>query len=261
MDERTPTERQSWESSSRFELEHDLSQLRKAQGRLGESVEWIVDTLLLDEGDADDKESIRKRKREALESLAYVRDALKGNATDLQEERLIGEEERKRREAKQRLDREKEAQRQRDIEQSAPKPPQPAAAPPSPTRPQTIVTSRSPSAINAAPMATARSPPKFGTMESSHPSALPSPRLPPPPASQKPITPWNYTRSDFSSNSSPITSLPRIPPPTSTARWATPPTTPAFPPPSASVVEASQSASRDQAPRRGVQQDPLGALL
>ena len=262
MDERTPAERHGWESSSRFEVERDLSELRKVQRKLGDSVEWIVDTLLLDEGDSgtSDKESIRKRKQEALESLAYVRDALKGNVTDLQEERLIGEEERRRRDAKERLDQEKEAQRQRDIEQSAPKPPQPAAAPPSPTRPQSIATSRSSSAISSAPLATARSPPKFGTIASSHPSSLPSPRFPPTPASQKPIAPWNYTRSDFSSNSSPITSLPRIPPPTSTAQWATPPTTPAFPPLSASVAETSQSASRDQAPRRGVQQDPLGAL-
>lgn len=214
-----------------------------------------MDTLLLDEGGTGDKEPIRNRKREALESLAYVRDALKGNVTDLQEERLVGEEERKRREAKEQVDREKEAQRQRDIEQSTPKPPKAAAAPLPPTRPQPIVTSRSSSAISAVPQAIARSPPKFG----SYPSSLPSPRLPPALAHQKAIAPWNYTRSDFSSNSSPITSLPRIPPPTSTAQWATHPSTPAFPPPSA-VAETTHSASRDQAPRRGVQQDPLGAL-
>lgn len=260
IDERSSTERHSWESSSRFEVERDLSELRKAQRRLGESVEWIVDTLLLDEGDTGDKESIRNRKQEALESLAYVRDALKGNMTDLQEERLVGEEERKRREAKERLDREKEERRQRDIEQSAPKPPKPAVAPPPPTRPQAIATGRSSSAISSAPQAMASSPPKFGTIaSSSYPSSLPSPRFPPALAPQKSIAPWNYTRSDFSSNSSPITSLPRIPPPTSTVQWTIPPTTPAFPPLSASVTE-TQSTSRDQAPRGGVQQDPLGAL-
>ncbi|KAH9843016.1 RabGAP/TBC [Rhodofomes roseus] len=259
LDERPTTERRSWESSSRFEVERELSELRKVQRRLGDSVEWIVDTLLQDEGDANNKDTIRKRKQEALESLAYVRDVLKSNTTDIQEERLIGEEERKRREAKERSEKEKEDERRRDIERSTPKLPQPAAAP---SRPQGLVTSRSSSAISSSHPGIARSPPKFGTIASSHPSTLPSPRIPPSLAApQNPIAPWTYTRSDFSSNSSPITSLPRIPPPTSTAQWTPTPTTPAFPPPSASLSEVPPNASRDQAPRRGVEHDPLGALL
>ncbi|KZT70178.1 RabGAP/TBC [Daedalea quercina L-15889] len=260
LDERPTAERHSWESNSRFELERELTESRKAQRRLGDSVEWIVDTLLQDEGDASSRDTIRKRKQEALESLAYIRDALKGNVTDLQEERLIGEEERKRREAKEQLEKEREAERRRDLERSAPKPPQPTAAPPALTRPQALPTSRSSSAISPSYQSTARSPPKFGTIASSSPPTLSSPRFPPPPAPQKPIAPWSYTRTDFSSSTSPIASLPRVPPPSSTAQWAATPTTPAFPPPSASLPETPQSASRDQAPRRGVQHDPLGAL-
>ncbi|PCH38432.1 RabGAP/TBC [Wolfiporia cocos MD-104 SS10] len=73
VDERPPAERPPWEPRSRFEMEREVSDLRALQKRLGDSVGWIVDTLLLDddaEGEIDRAKSIRNRKREAVECLA-----------------------------------------------------------------------------------------------------------------------------------------------------------------------------------------------
>lgn len=99
-DERPPEERPPWEPQTRFEVERDISRLRSVQRTLGASVSWIVDTLLLD-GDADQSEErtkkVRESKREALEALAYVRDVLISGSTDVDEERLMGEEEFKKR--------------------------------------------------------------------------------------------------------------------------------------------------------------------
>jgi TBC1 domain family protein 5 len=99
-DERPPEERPPWEPRTRFEVEHDIAQLRSVQRTLGASVSWIVDTLLLD-GDADQSEErakkVRESKREALEALAYVRDVLISGSTDVDEERLMSEEEFKKR--------------------------------------------------------------------------------------------------------------------------------------------------------------------
>ena len=70
---------------------------------MGDTVGWIVDTLLLDEGDATDdpaKRTVQTRKREALECLAYVRDVLKGTVTEVEDDRLLGEEEARRRREK-----------------------------------------------------------------------------------------------------------------------------------------------------------------
>ncbi|OBZ75172.1 TBC1 domain family member 5 [Grifola frondosa] len=100
VDERPVTERPPWEPRTRFEMERDVSDMHALQKKLGDSVAWIVDTLLLDEGegtpDAQAK-TIQNRKREALECLSYVRDVLKGTVTEVEEERLISEEESKRR--------------------------------------------------------------------------------------------------------------------------------------------------------------------
>ena len=66
------------------------------QRKLGDAVGWIVDTLLLDEGEIKDdaaKKTLHKRKQEALESLAYVRDILKGTVVEVEDDRLVGEEE------------------------------------------------------------------------------------------------------------------------------------------------------------------------
>ena len=45
-DERPPVERPPWEPRTRSEIERETTDLRIVQRRLGESVAWIVDTLL-----------------------------------------------------------------------------------------------------------------------------------------------------------------------------------------------------------------------
>jgi hypothetical protein len=81
-------------------MEGEISEMRSLNKQLGKSVSWIVDALLQDEDGVKDIEqlkSIQSKKREALESLAYVRDVLNGGITEVEEERLWGEREFERR--------------------------------------------------------------------------------------------------------------------------------------------------------------------
>ncbi|KAK2466961.1 hypothetical protein APHAL10511_001219 [Amanita phalloides] len=91
--ERSTVERPPWEPRTRFEIEREMSQLRSNNKRLGEALGWVVDVMLQDESGVQDLERLRRRRREALESLAYVRDALMGEVCELEEDRLFGEEE------------------------------------------------------------------------------------------------------------------------------------------------------------------------
>lgn len=89
--ERPTVERPPWEPRTRFEIEREVSQLKSNNKRLGETLGWVVDVMLQDESRVEDLDELRERKRAALESLAYVRDALMGNVGDLEDERLFGE--------------------------------------------------------------------------------------------------------------------------------------------------------------------------
>ncbi|KAI8999038.1 rab-GTPase-TBC domain-containing protein [Trametes punicea] len=244
--ERPVAERPPWEPRSRFEMEREIADLRSLQKKLGDTVGWVVDTLLLDESEIEDeaaKKTVGKRKREALECLSYVRDVLQGTVTDVEDERLVGEEEMKRRREKERQ--EKEAAEALSRRHSTPHPPLPAAAIPIEARPQGAGARRSQDYF------------------------LPNPPGTSPPGRLSPAlnAPWNYTKSSFSSASSPIATLPRVPPRTSTVlpRGTPLPTsfrTPASanvpaPPPAVedSSAHASQERKQNQAPY-----DPLGAI-
>jgi len=81
-------EKPVWEGPSRFAVDKELAQLRSRDKSLGESLAWIVDSLLQDESDEMDVAQIKSRKRDALESLAYVRDVLMLNSVELEQDRL-----------------------------------------------------------------------------------------------------------------------------------------------------------------------------
>ncbi|KAI0032327.1 rab-GTPase-TBC domain-containing protein, partial [Vararia minispora EC-137] len=115
IDERPVEERPPWEPRTRFEIERDMSRMQATHRKLGESVGWVVDTLLLDEGtDTARAQRVQSQKREALEVLSYVRDILLGSVLDedIEEERLLGEDEfrarkeRREKEARERIERE-----------------------------------------------------------------------------------------------------------------------------------------------------------
>ncbi|KIY69993.1 RabGAP/TBC [Cylindrobasidium torrendii FP15055 ss-10] len=88
-------ERALWESRARTdsEMERELAEYRALNKRLGESLTWIVDTLLQDEEEVPDPALLKKKRREAVESLAYARDVLVSETRELEDERLFGEEE------------------------------------------------------------------------------------------------------------------------------------------------------------------------
>ena len=293
--ERPVDVRPPWEPRTRNEMEREIAQMRALQKRLGDTVGWIVDTLLLDEGDVNDdtgRKTVQKRKREALESLAYVRDILKGTVHDIEEERLLGEEETKRRREKERQ--EKEAAEALSRKASTPHPPMPAASIPIEARPQGAgarrsqdyfmphgSTSSSPPtkpapvpAVVAHPPAKPSRPPPLSASVSALPASQSFPLPTSPPVTKTSATtssvptfgaPWNYTKSDFASSESPIANLPRVPPRTSTTLPRSNVLGQAFrnhPQPPASLLESAGSAatvSRDQKPKQAPY-DPLGAI-
>ncbi|KAL0946980.1 hypothetical protein HGRIS_013129 [Hohenbuehelia grisea] len=228
-EERQPDERPPWEPRSRFEMEGEIAALKSTNKKLGESVSWIVDTLLQDETDVKDPKRlhlIQGHKREALESLSYVRDVLMGGVVDLEEDRLLGEDELKRRRSKQNG------------------PTETAVQLPSPT-PVPVIDSR-PKLSNTGPFSPQS--PRQPVGVASPTSAGPGPRSAIHATSPRVSAPWNYTRSNFSGEGNlPSAILPRLPPPTSTSLPRT---------------ASGGRQSTDQSPplRQGPQHDPLGVL-
>lgn len=169
-----------------MEVEGELRTFRKRDKRLGESLGWIVDALLQDESSADDVEALKRKRREAVESLSYIRDVLISDAVNLEDERLIGEEEVRERKRREKV----------RMEESKP-PPLKAVAAPLPV--STIDSTRTKQVTERA---FARSPPRAKVPVSSVPQPSGAP-------------PWNHSPSSFSSPTAGV-HLPRRPPPTST---------------------------------------------
>jgi len=251
MDERPPEERPPWEPRTRFEVERDAAQLRAVQRTLGASVSWIVDTLLLDE-DADLSEErakkVRESKREALEALAYVRDVLLSGSTEVDEERLMSEEDFKKR---------RRAQQEKQ-EQTTTSTDEPTSSF------DKVIISPLPISKPAAQIQTTNAP-RPRTV-ASHPilpsssSSFDSPRLSASKGSRtstfgvtpgqegKPHAPWNYTRSNFSSQLSGFSAeVPSLAPLPRASTTTTPP------------IVAVQSSPSNQTPPSRLH-DPLGVL-
>ncbi|KAJ3772334.1 rab-GTPase-TBC domain-containing protein [Lentinula raphanica] len=234
--ERQADERPPWEPKSRRELEREMAELRANDKRLGKALSWVVDTLLQDEDGSEDQHRLKKRKQEALESLSYVRDVLINGFTEIEDERLYGEGELAKMKTQTRQ------QKQAADESPAQTPPLNMPRP----APVSIVSTRAKNSAN------------IGGQQSSLPtSSIPSSSYSPP---WSPNTargaPWNYTRSNFSANASPIPSatLPRFPPPTSHTLQANPNTVSSSgrsqnAPPPAAVLHKPDRTS-----------DPLGVL-
>ncbi|KDR81561.1 hypothetical protein GALMADRAFT_239585 [Galerina marginata CBS 339.88] len=220
VDERPVEERPPWEPRTRFEIERDISQMHSRDKSLGESLAWIVDALLQDESEAKDTERIKKQKQEALESLSYVRDVLMTNAMKLDDDRLVGGEEKMRRRVK--------AQKESEELQAA---------------------SASAIVVPPVPVPVTDSQLKHSSAHRARPRS-PGP-LSPAPTILKGTTdfsqraPWNYTRSSFSAPTSavPTALMPRPPPPTSTSLRR----------------EARKSRDQTPSRSEGYQ-DPLGAI-
>ena len=266
IDERPPEERPPWEPRTRFEMEKEIADLKGLQKRLGEAVGLAVDALLQDEEgdrDADTLRRIKERKREAIESLAHVRDVLKGISTDVDEERLFGEEEHKRRK------RMLEENSARGIGESSslplrpPEPVLPARASGEHRKEQSL-----PLSVPSHPLVSLpRSPPVIRTLQAppssrsiGHAATLPrrGPATSPVSSMASPTSqhaPWNYTHSRFSAPTFSSSELPR-PPPRSSASVRIDASSLQVP-----HGKQDKNLTADQAPRqRKVSTDPLGAL-
>ncbi|KAF9451081.1 RabGAP/TBC [Macrolepiota fuliginosa MF-IS2] len=239
--ERPPQERPPWEPRTRFEMERDISQLRTRDKQIGDSLGWIVDVLLQDEEETENRQRLKKERREAIESLAYIRDVLISDAMVLEDDRLVGEEEGLRRKAK--------IQRQETGTTTTVGPVSGGALESSPPKPESskIVSPPAPlPVIDSGPKTTGnrrRSQGSMSGMSVSHSHTPPVPADAGAAAGGGPtLAPWNYTRSTFSGHTVlPSASLPRPPPPTS----------------------RSLRRTGDQTPTRGEgsgYSDPLGAM-
>ncbi|KIJ68961.1 hypothetical protein HYDPIDRAFT_144455 [Hydnomerulius pinastri MD-312] len=95
LDERTSEERYSWDHRSGLESARELAELRQQNKHLGEAITWILN--ILNRSEDTGEESYQTQKQQSLESLSYVRDVLSGQVAEVDERRLWGEEEFKRR--------------------------------------------------------------------------------------------------------------------------------------------------------------------
>ena len=168
-------------------MEREVSQLRSRDKRLGESLARIVDVLLQDETEAQDPSSLKKRKQAALESLSYVRDILIGDMSDVDEDRLMETESRKKKTV--------DLRRHPQEVVMASAAPRPASVPVVDSRPRV---SRSPTHLTDSP--------STSTIRS-HGSGTTN------------LASWNHTRSSFSGLNPvlPVEGLPQ--PPSSSHSW------------------------------------------
>lgn len=224
-DERPVEEHPSWEPRERSEVERDSNGIRTRDKALGETLAWVVDTLLQDESDIKKAEQLKLQKREALESLSYVRDVLMTNTMELEEDRLIGGEEKKRRQLKE--------QKEHDDRQAATAAALLSVPQPAPVSDSRLKHSASTQQIRRKPPLTSPTRSSFHT-----PSTVAWGKN----AEQ---ATWSHSRSSFATPTSavPAAVMPRPPPPTSTRYRRDP------------------KNKSDQTPTRNEEYlDPLGAL-
>lgn len=87
LDGRPAEQHPSWETRSRFEVEKEIAELKKLQHKIGDSLEWVLATL----SQEDEGESTVLGRKQALESLAYAKDILKGSVSVVDYTRLFDE--------------------------------------------------------------------------------------------------------------------------------------------------------------------------
>ncbi|KAI6117723.1 RabGAP TBC [Pisolithus croceorrhizus] len=93
LDEKSPEERYTRDHRSDLESARELADLRRQNKCLGEAVGWVLDTL----GQESASDTYQSQRKQALESLSYVRDVLTGQVEEVDERRLWGEAEFKKR--------------------------------------------------------------------------------------------------------------------------------------------------------------------
>lgn len=93
LDDKSPEERYVRNHRSDLESARDLAELRQQNRHLGEAAGWVLD-VLVQEGSSGTYQAQRKQ---ALESLSYIRDVLRGQVEEVDERRLWGEVEFKKR--------------------------------------------------------------------------------------------------------------------------------------------------------------------
>ncbi|KAK7043610.1 hypothetical protein VNI00_008221 [Paramarasmius palmivorus] len=242
MDERSPEERPPWEPRSRSQMEREIEGLRANNKRLGESLTWVVDTLLQDQSEASDPQALQHRKQGALETLSYIRDVLNGGIHDLDEDRLFDDSEKAKRKSHLLVDTKAKSpttQGYFDGHIPSPKAPSPVSVAETSSK-----TGKTRSSISHPTVQS----PQY-QLPASPPTSLTPSLTPLTPSNGIRMAPWNYTKSSFSGDGSPLpsASLPR-PPPRSSSSLHRP-----------SVASVFEGKKKEEKPRQP-SQDPLGVL-
>ncbi|KIK91036.1 hypothetical protein PAXRUDRAFT_831178 [Paxillus rubicundulus Ve08.2h10] len=97
LDDKPSGERYTWDHRGGLESASELAEVRQQNKHLGEAVSWILEILNRGEDNQGDQEGYEDQRKQSLESLSYVRDVLSGQVAEVDERRLWGEEEFKRR--------------------------------------------------------------------------------------------------------------------------------------------------------------------
>lgn len=99
LDEHIADDRPVWEHESHLKTGRDAREMAEKNKRLSESITWILSVLQPNDLEAkdEDDERVPVQRKEALESLTYVRDILGGEVEVIDERRLWGVEEYERR--------------------------------------------------------------------------------------------------------------------------------------------------------------------
>ncbi|KAF9264818.1 RabGAP/TBC, partial [Marasmius fiardii PR-910] len=241
-DETSPVERPPWEPKSRLQIEREIGQIQTTNKLLGESLTWVVDALLQDESEATNPTQLKRRKQEALETLSYMRDILNGSVNGIDQERLFTEEENaKRKSHSAQLQSESSFRTTSmgyfDKHVHTPKAPVPAP----------VVDSNS-KVASPKPRSSALPAQKPQYPVSPSPASSPEASI----GGGLRLAPWNYTQSGFGSSSTlPSTSLPRLPPRTSSSIHRQTP---------AAATSVPKAPVREDKPEARVTPDPLGVL-
>lgn len=260
-------------------MEKDVADMQNRNKILGESVGRIVDALLLDEDSSKDDaaalEATKRRKREALESLSYVRDLLNSGTVEIDEERLLGEEEYKKRRIQARARPETPAGVVSSATLSSQGPSYPSDRGEQSQR--SAASALHVSALDQAPpkppsAISFSSNPRDRHSRSSSSFTSSPPVMTPNSTGSTQLAPWHYTRSSFSAANSSIATLPRMPP-RSSANIRGPAQTDAAAPhvqsyfgavlpqsPSAQSTQAKAPVEKRPTQKGTTQLDPLGVL-
>lgn len=165
---------------SRFEIEKEMAELKKLQHKIGDSLEWILESL----SQEDESELAVLRRKQALESLAYAKNILKGSVSAVDDTKLFDEKALKARADAQ----ECISETPQGLSHVSSYPPLPSSLPTTRFEVQRIVKSQNDNPERRRGLGHSSSSPSLNNFSARPPPAMTSPRTPWAPVDEKPAS-------------------------------------------------------------------------